>query len=373
MSLADACHRIETNEPPIKYASIVFYNWGTRLNSGANFHLGNHEYNDAAGWRRLGRAIGNNSTIHHLSINVWLSDASFQPAATCHREFYNELKHNTSIQMLMLNPVSDIVPSFDLGHFLRNNSNIKDLSLDGDVISDLDAAIISPAIESAQLRRFDVGPNIRFGNDGAFQQMTSACWGVENLSVISGTNSKYSVLAALLRDPRAILQRLVISEGAGISANFDRRLAMREIAASLVGNANLKELQFNLRSQAVVDEFDRLLCNTSSIVDICNSNHTLAKIHHSDLSARTRECLQLNQNETKNKVIRDKIMRYYFIGDCDLAPFFDVPVSVLAEVMGLGAVDKNKTAIFKLLRGIPNLCDVSSRTDKPNKRPKIGE
>jgi hypothetical protein len=330
MSLADVCDRIETNEPPITGVSIIFYDEGIILHSGAEFHLANHEYNDVAGWRQLGRAIDNNSNIDYLSIDVWLSDATVQPAATCHREFYNELKHNTSIQMLSLHPVSKILPSFDLGYFLRNNSNMNNLSLGGApdggyVISEIDAAIFSSAIEGAKLREFDVGPNIRFGNDEAFQQISSACWGVEFLFVTCGTHSNYSALAALLRDPRAILQRLFIRESLD-SANFDERLAVREIAASLVGNAQLMELGLGLqfRSQAVVDEFDTLLCDASSIGDICNSNHTLAKIylHHGDLSARTRECLQLNQNENKNKVIRDKIRRYYFIGDFDLAPFF---------------------------------------------------
>jgi hypothetical protein len=59
-------------------------------------------------------------------------------------------------------------------------------------------------------------------------------------------------------------------------------------------------------------------------------------------------------------------MLYYFIGDFDHSPFFEMPASVLAEVMGLGEMNNNKTTIFKLLRGNPNLCDVSSRTDKLN-------
>jgi hypothetical protein len=364
MSLADVCHRIETNNPPITDVSIVFKDWGTTLDSGPVFDLGDHEYNDAAGWRRLGRAIGNNSTVHQLSIDVWISDASVQPAATCHREFYNELKHNTSIQMLRLDPVSQIVPSFDVGYFLRNNSNIKDLSLVGGIISDLDAAIISSAIEGVQLRRFDVGHNIRFDNDEAFQQISSACLGVKILGVTCVTNVHYSALTALLRDPRAIFQRLVIRESPRISANFDRRLALREIAASLVGNANLKELKLYFQSsfQAVVDEFDTMLCDASRIENIYNSNHTLEKIGIDHISIPTRDCLKLNQKENKNKVIRDKILRYYFIGDFDLAPFFDMPTSVLVEVMGLDAMNNNKTAIFKLLRGIPHLCDVSSRS-----------
>jgi hypothetical protein len=433
MSLADACHRIETNEPPIKNVFITFYDgggelWGIRPTfkwsnqeyynvaglrrfnqefynivgwrrfnqeyyNTVGWRRSNQEYYNTVGWRRLGRAIGNNSTINHLSIDVSLFDASVQPAATCHREFYNELKHSTSIQSLRLSPVSQIVPSFDLGYFLRNNSNIEDLSL-GDhmnIFSDLDASIISPAIEGAQMRRFDVGLN--FGNDGVFQQISSACWGVECLEVdvMRGTNSNYSALAALLRDPRAILQRLVIK--AGISANFDRRLATREIAASLVGNANLKELKlfFQSYSQTVVDEFDTLLCDASRIENIYNSNHTLEKIdidnfdgtfhrsfprgenddgemsrHNNHLSARTREYLKINENENKQKVIQNKLIQYFFVESFDVTPFAKMPFSVLARLISCGVGMSNQLHfIFRLLRNIPDfVSNVSSRSAK---------
>jgi hypothetical protein len=102
----------------------------------------------------------------------------------------------------------------------------------------------------------------------------------------------------------------------------------------------------------------------------------------------------LNKNANKVKVIQDKIMKYYFVESFDLAPFANMPLSVLAQVMSLGREPKDENedsntllsmlqvgfeslddedldadgvmsnkqnAIFELLRGIPELCNVSSR------------
>jgi hypothetical protein len=104
------------------------------------------------------------------------------------------------------------------------------------------------------------------------------------------------------------------------------------------------------------------LCNSTSLENICNSNHTLEKIWSNE-SVLTAEYLKLNKNEDKNKVIQNKIVEYYLARGLDLAPFASMSLSVLAKVMTLGGEMTNKqTAIFQLLRGIPDLCNVSSRT-----------
>jgi hypothetical protein len=54
-------------------------------------------------------------------------------------------------------------------------------------------------------------------------------------------------------------------------------------------------------------------------------------------------------------------MQFYFMGSFDLAPFASMPLSVLAKVMSVGKDMRNKkTAIFELLRGSPELCNVPS-------------
>jgi hypothetical protein len=60
-----------------------------------------------------------------------------------------------------------------------------------------------------------------------------------------------------------------------------------------------------------------------------------------------RQCLVLNRNEDKAKVIRYKIMQFYFVGEFDLFPFVNTPLSVLAEVMGQIEGNGKQTALYR--------------------------
>ena len=70
-----------------------------------------------------------------------------------------------------------------------------------------------------------------------------------------------------------------------------------------------------------INAFENMLCDTSSIKSICNSNHTLGylavKLDEADMYLTTPRILslKLNRNENKREVIQNKIMQYYFIAD----------------------------------------------------------
>ena len=129
--------------------------------------------------------------------------------------------------------------------------------------------------------------------------------------------------------------------------------------------------------------FAKALCDSSSIENILNSNHTLTEIPdwevlgESELSESesvfqfkcehdiiVANCLELNENMDKDKVIREKIARYYFVGDFDVSPLARLPVSVVPSVLGMINDDDAlycQSAIFRLLKSIPDLCNVGSR------------
>jgi hypothetical protein len=232
--------------------------------------------------------------------------------------------------------------------------------------------IIATALDGVKLRAFDMKDAIAIYEDEIFERIVSACWGVEHLKVLCQTDSKFTAVAALIRNPNAMLQDLTF-KSESYQDDFDMRLALREIAASLAGNAKLKGLTLK-DDMKPMDEFDNLLCDCTSLENICNSNHTLNAIRapcdsHSDrtkecnhISDRTKDCLRFNKNQIKSEVIQNNIIQYYFIGEFELAPFASLPLSVLSEVMSLGEEMSNQqTAIFELLRGIPDLCNVSRR------------
>eukprot|EP00956_Cyclotella_meneghiniana_P023704 scaffold46676_cov22-Cyclotella_meneghiniana.AAC.1 len=73
---------------------------------------------------------------------------------------------------------------------------------------------------------------------------------------------------------------------------------------------------------------------------------------------------QTTQNTDKNKVIREKIAWYYFVGDFDVSPLAKLPVSVVPSVLGMIKsydVFHRQSATFRLLKSIPDLCNVASR------------
>jgi hypothetical protein len=146
--------------------------------------------------------------------------------------------------------------------------------------------------------------------------------------------------------------------------------AVRIISASSVGNAHLTKLLINCNNlQIEIDGsyIDKLLCDASSIESMTNSNHTLKRISfgyqirhvHSTFA---RDCLKLNENEDKAKVIRHKILRFYFVGKFDLSPFVGMPLSVLPEVIDQIEGHEKQSAMYRFLRCIPELCDVHYRT-----------
>ena len=74
---------------------------------------------------------------------------------------------------------------------------------------------------------------------------------------------------------------------------------------------------------------------------------------------------KLNRIENKEKVIREKIARYYFVGDFDVSPLASLPVSAVPSVLGMikGKKLDRQSAIFRLLKSIPDLCNVGSRVN----------
>ena len=74
---------------------------------------------------------------------------------------------------------------------------------------------------------------------------------------------------------------------------------------------------------------------------------------------------KLNRIENKEKVIREKIARYYFVGDFDVSPLASLPVSVVPSVLVMikGNKPARQSAIFRLLKSIPDLCNVASRVN----------
>ncbi len=144
----------------------------------------------------------------------------------------------------------------------------------------------------------------------------------------------------------------------------------------LVGNTNLKSLSIISPGWRGRDCFDskKLLCDVS--------NHTLESIFVSGhkLSTVANRCLELNSIKNKAEVIRQNMLQFYFVGEFDLSPFINMPLFVLPQIMSqrfgdddaeLARIQRKRmkpsttfsfNAIYRFLRCISELCNVSDRT-----------
>jgi hypothetical protein len=92
-------------------------------------------------------------------------------------------------------------------------------------------------------------------------------------------NSQCTAIAALIRDPSNALRNFGVYLNFPDSSSPDVEQALRDISASLVRNTCLRSLEIiRCRDLRELDCFDKLLCGTSSIETISNSNHTLENI-----------------------------------------------------------------------------------------------
>jgi hypothetical protein len=133
----------------------------------------------------------------------------------------------------------------------------------------------------------------------------------------------------------------------------------------------LKSLKINFCNLRELDCFniEKLLCDARSIESLSNSNHALEKIlmgfwceYEEELSSVAMQCLKLNsENENKYMVIRNKILRFYFVGNFDITPFVKMPLSILPEVLSQIEGNAKWSAIYGFLQCMLGLCDVTER------------
>ena len=331
---------------------------------------------DVAGWGQFGKSIKTSTAIKHLHMQTWGPEEITPEVVRCPLAFFNEVKENTSIVALSLDiDMCAAIPVPDLRYFFHNNHNLRFVNFvttSHRPISLAQSTHLSAALRDLTLEnlQFDCS---WFANNGAFQQVLFASQKINRL-LLFGLKENYQLLfiADWLRDPTTILQNIYLKV---YNFNLDKERVENEILTSLVQNTNLQSLRISGLFQDGVskERIKQLLCNTSSIHSIIESNHSLLRIKVYDededsdeedetieLETPWQQYAALNKNPNKNKVIQAKIMQFYFSGDFDPSSIANMPLSVLANIMGLN-VQAKQSSIFNILKSIPELCSISSR------------
>eukprot|EP00956_Cyclotella_meneghiniana_P010880 scaffold15231_cov66-Cyclotella_meneghiniana.AAC.18 len=350
-------------------------------------HNFTHELRNRDQWDKFGKTIGHSSSIYRLFLGKQeiretdtLNDIS-EEEYECLELLYRGLESNSSIEVLELDmdlfPEDEVLPTFNLAN-ATSNEKMKHLILDGDYYTtDNHSFMISSVLETKSWETFSITSrsSSTSSSESAFRRIVMACTNVKVLDVdCRNISSRFTALADLLRNPASNLREIIISKDIWPFRDDENKLST--ILAGLSGNETLKKLKLWRPIVHANSLIIKLLCDTTSIEHIYNSNHTLEEFSPIKGRMQTlrmaemrknhvlKKLLELNRNTNKEEVIRTKIVRYYFVGNFDLSPFVNMNISLLSNV--LAVIECHSTifrlsAIFRLLRSIPDLCNVNSR------------
>ena len=369
-----------------------------------------HRCSDIEQMTRLGESIGISKLIHECCIQIKVSSGTMDPnnflrsldnAPSYQRlqSIYRGIESNTSIKTLTLDLESIGIPrnesfsllNFQNAQFISNLNDFRILNINSVTLNDDDSTVIAQALAGMLSL---VSLNIRYlaTRASAFRTIISACpSSVEWLYISCDTAEHCSILASFLQSNHLMVSCLDVEKGnhssiVGEEEDWLESLKLSEQEASIIidglknGNTCLETLYiYCCKADTFFTSAQTLLCDTTSIESICLSNHTLIELQpfpesevRFDVFSEQEvkfgiivDSLRLNRNSNKNRVIREKISRYYFVGNFDVSPFVKLPVSVVPSVLGMikGKKLDRQSAIFRLLKSIPDLCNVVSRVN----------
>eukprot|EP00956_Cyclotella_meneghiniana_P008952 scaffold12297_cov22-Cyclotella_meneghiniana.AAC.1 len=247
------------------------------------------------------------------------------------------------------------------------------------------------------LKSLDLTGCIFNGDPDTFANIIQACSRVEQLVFdvggyeMSAIDLQFGAVIGLLQNPQSRLTQLNV-ERFRLDNNH-----MQPLSESMRHNTRLENLSFFLNhNEEDIDltPIKQLLCDNSSIESIKSSNHTLVNLSVMDcdgsydtylhLYAFIIRCLDLNRNPNKEQVIHQKIFTFYYNGNFNLDPFRSMSVVLFPKLLGLiakavcysedeydSADEVGLNAVYRLVRNIPDLSNISSRSDAGTKKPRI--
>ena len=170
-------------------------------------------------------------------------------------------------------------------------------------------------------------------------------------------------LASLLRNPNSCLEELFLGDYTNTNGvNIDEVVVT--YARELVNNSSLKYLYLGYTHVVTargLNALADLLCNKADIESIYTSNHTLQRVASTrKLTKNISSYLELNKNENKFDVARQKIIRYHFCTS-NIEEFVDMELEVLPHAMGWASRDGGHSILYQLVRSMPSLFDYESK------------
>ena len=188
-----------------------------------------------------------------------------------------------------------------------------------------------------------------------FQNVLFACRNVRQMSwACNFGDEAFNVMAEFLQRPSIKLQHLYLRTQ--WHSTFNTR-SLQILARGLKNNATVTILTLIDADHTFLLD---VLCDTKSIASVINSNHVLHLIDRNETTAllwnRISPLLAFNLTEDKNKVVRMKILRYYFSEDFEVCELRGLPTSVFPTLIdAMYGEDSALNAIYKFVQGIPKI------------------
>ena len=188
----------------------------------------------------------------------------------------------------------------------------------------------------------------------------------------SVTPAGWQALTGLIRSPlrELDLDSNGLKLGLGILVAFTSALTHNKTLETLVveharGDVNGNDVITNRGRAAVCN----LLCNKTSIMDTYNSNHTLRLLRCYYPAERLQDYLDLNKNEDKVEVARQKILQTHFSGESEgIQELLDMELEVIPSAIAwigrptifwFGKSMSGLSTMYNLIRRLPDLFDSS--------------
>ena len=312
------------------------------------------------GWVALLSSVGSCSSLKELDV----SDNQIGDEAAA--ALSNSLAINTSVEVLELGwldiGVSGIMA---IGYGLTRDAPLKKLSLQS-----------NESINSAEWVDFF---GILRNNNSALESLNLSHNEIDDEGVIAiidtlratlkflslSHNQHITIvglraLATLIQQHNSCLEDLTIPPGSII----DEVVVM--YANALFNNSTMKVLHLDNTKSITWGwaALAKVLCNKTDIESICSSNHKLQKVYSlanapSDLVL----CLELNKNEDKAEVVRQKIIKYHFLdGESNIDKFVSMELTELPQAISwVGRNNTGASLLYKLCKSIPTLFDSESK------------
>jgi len=203
--------------------------------------------------------------------------------------------------------------------------------------------------------------SLRYLNLGDNREATPIGW----LELSTYLQSPTCVLKELDLDDNNINDDAVVSFARALTSNKTLENLSLDECAEEDDNGEMNELITERGWEAVAT----LLCNKTSILDTHNSNHILNWLNTFVLPDDVISYLELNKNEDKAEVTRQKILQSHFSTDDNLQELLHMELEMMPSVISWigrpahtnwkGTNVSGLSTMFNLLKRVPDLFDSS--------------